>query len=171
MPCSKTIEELRFALSAFLYSLFFPPRYDGGCPSAAVRALWAMRELSEVGRGQHEPGCRNLRHLMWQTGKILEHCNSSEPNLYYFSVKWLSGIDTPQFSLIYCSFLCFKYNNFFLLQTRNAFTVTHVIIPKQSGGPDYCDTENEEELFLIQDQYDLITLGWIHVSKDGIFLQ
>lgn len=52
-------------------------------------------------------------------------------------------------------------------QTRNAFTVTHVIIPKQCGGPDYCDTENEEELFLIQDQYDLITLGWIHVSKDN----
>lgn len=49
------------------------------------------------------------------------------------------------------------------LQTKNAFTVTHVIVPKQCGGPDYCDTENEEELFLIQDQYDLITLGWIHV--------
>ena len=60
--------------------------------------------------------------------------------------------------------------NLFILQTRNAFTVTHVIIPKQCGGPDYCDTENEEELFLIQDQYDLITLGWIHVSEDGIFL-
>lgn len=53
---------------------------------------------------------------------------------------------------------------FYPPQTRNAFTVTHVIVPKQSGGPDYCDTENEEELFLIQDQYDLITLGWIHVS-------
>ena len=59
-------------------------------------------------------------------------------------------------SVCLCTFLC---------QTRNAFTVTHVIVPKQSGGPDYCDTENEEELFLIQDQYDLITLGWIHVSK------
>ncbi|MBN3296909.1 STBPA protein, partial [Amia calva] len=46
--------------------------------------------------------------------------------------------------------------------THNAFTVTHVVVPKQSGGPDYCDTENEEELFLVQDQYDLITLGWIH---------
>jgi len=55
----------------------------------------------------------------------------------------------------------------FVLQNRNAFTVTHVIVPKQSGGPDYCDTENEEELFLMQDQYDLITLGWIHVSRDG----
>ncbi|XP_033947340.1 STAM-binding protein-like A [Pseudochaenichthys georgianus] len=54
-----------------------------------------------------------------------------------------------------CGILCGKL-------TRNAFTVTHVIVPKQTGGPDYCDTENEEELFLIQDQYDLITLGWIH---------
>ncbi|XP_068422961.1 STAM-binding protein-like A [Clinocottus analis] len=54
-----------------------------------------------------------------------------------------------------CGILCGKL-------TRNAFTVTHVIVPKQSGGPDYCDTENEEELFLMQDQYDLITLGWIH---------
>ncbi|XP_045076289.1 STAM-binding protein-like A, partial [Coregonus clupeaformis] len=56
-----------------------------------------------------------------------------------------------------CGILCGKL-------LRNAFTVTHVIVPKQNGGPDYCDTENEEELFLIQDQYDLITLGWIHVS-------
>ncbi|XP_063066787.1 STAM-binding protein-like A [Engraulis encrasicolus] len=54
-----------------------------------------------------------------------------------------------------CGILCGKL-------TKNAFTITHVIVPKQCGGPDYCDTENEEELFLIQDQYDLITLGWIH---------
>ncbi|XP_012720768.2 STAM-binding protein-like A [Fundulus heteroclitus] len=54
-----------------------------------------------------------------------------------------------------CGILCGKL-------TRNAFTVTHVIVPKQCGGPDYCDTVNEEELFLIQDQHDLITLGWIH---------
>ncbi|XP_077099629.1 STAM-binding protein-like A [Siphateles boraxobius] len=54
-----------------------------------------------------------------------------------------------------CGILCGKL-------MKNAFTVTHVIVPKQSGGPDYCDTENEEELFLIQDQNDLITLGWIH---------
>uniref|UniRef100_UPI00398EE228 AMSH-like protease isoform X2 n=1 Tax=Pristiophorus japonicus TaxID=55135 RepID=UPI00398EE228 len=46
--------------------------------------------------------------------------------------------------------------------THDEFIITHVIIPKQSGGPDYCDTENEEELFTIQDQHELITLGWIH---------
>ena len=48
---------------------------------------------------------------------------------------------------------------------RNEFTITHVLIPKQSAGSDYCNTENEEELFLIQDQQGLITLGWIHVSS------
>lgn len=54
-----------------------------------------------------------------------------------------------------CGILCGKL-------MRNEFTITHVIVPKQSGGPDYCNTENEEELFLIQDQHSLITLGWIH---------
>ncbi|CAM5177729.1 unnamed protein product [Eretmochelys imbricata] len=54
-----------------------------------------------------------------------------------------------------CGILCGKL-------LRNEFTITHVIVPKQHGGPDYCNTENEEELFLIQDQDSLITLGWIH---------
>uniref|UniRef100_A0A8C5UCS3 STAM binding protein n=1 Tax=Malurus cyaneus samueli TaxID=2593467 RepID=A0A8C5UCS3_9PASS len=54
-----------------------------------------------------------------------------------------------------CGILCGKL-------MRNEFTVTHVIIPKQLGGPDSCTTENEEELFIIQDQHGLVTLGWIH---------
>lgn len=40
--------------------------------------------------------------------------------------------------------------------------VTHVILPKQSGTSDSCNTMNEEEIFDIQDQLNLITLGWIH---------
>ncbi|NWS50285.1 STABP protein, partial [Probosciger aterrimus] len=54
-----------------------------------------------------------------------------------------------------CGILCGKL-------MRNEFTITHVIVPKQHGGPDYCNTENEEELFMIQDQHSLVTLGWIH---------
>ncbi|NWI05471.1 STABP protein, partial [Tichodroma muraria] len=54
-----------------------------------------------------------------------------------------------------CGILCGKL-------MRNEFTVTHVIVPKQLGGPDSCTTENEEELFVIQDQHGLVTLGWIH---------
>lgn len=52
-------------------------------------------------------------------------------------------------------------------QTHNEFVLTHVIVPKQSSGPDYCDMENVEELFSYQDHHNLLTLGWIHV---GYFL-
>ncbi|KAM8837122.1 AMSH-like protease isoform 2-T2 [Spinachia spinachia] len=53
------------------------------------------------------------------------------------------------------SYLC-------LPQTHNEFTLTHVVVPKQSAGPDFCDMENVEELFRFQDQQSLLTLGWIH---------
>ncbi|XP_029392271.1 AMSH-like protease [Mus pahari] len=54
-----------------------------------------------------------------------------------------------------CGILCGKL-------THNEFTITHVVVPKQSAGPDYCDVENVEELFNVQDQHGLLTLGWIH---------
>ncbi|XP_072485080.1 AMSH-like protease [Notamacropus eugenii] len=54
-----------------------------------------------------------------------------------------------------CGILCGKL-------THNEFTITHVIVPKQSTGPDYCDVANVEELFCVQDQHNLLTLGWIH---------
>lgn len=46
----------------------------------------------------------------------------------------------------------------------NRLIITHVIVPKQSGSSDSCTTMNEEEIFDIQDQHNLITLGWIHVN-------
>ncbi|XP_062415933.1 AMSH-like protease isoform X2 [Pungitius pungitius] len=46
--------------------------------------------------------------------------------------------------------------------THNEFVLTHVVVPKQSAGPDFCDMENVEELFSFQDQQSLLTLGWIH---------
>lgn len=50
-------------------------------------------------------------------------------------------------------------------QTHDEFLLTHVVVPKQSAGPDYCDMENVEELFSFQDQHNLLTLGWIHVRE------
>lgn len=50
-------------------------------------------------------------------------------------------------------------------QMHNEFLLTHVVVPKQSAGPDYCDMENVEELFSFQDQHNLLTLGWIHVGQ------
>lgn len=46
---------------------------------------------------------------------------------------------------------------------NNEFWITHLLIPKQKGTSDSCTTQNEEDLFSVQDRYSLITLGWIHV--------
>lgn len=46
---------------------------------------------------------------------------------------------------------------------QNKLIITHVIVPKQKGTSDSCTTMNEEDIFDIQDQQNLITLGWIHV--------
>ncbi|KAM7381021.1 hypothetical protein PAMA_012046 [Pampus argenteus] len=54
-----------------------------------------------------------------------------------------------------CGILCGRLQ-------QNEFVLTHVVIPKQSAGPDFCDMENVEELFSFQDQHNLLTLGWIH---------
>ncbi|XP_055451297.1 STAM-binding protein-like [Psammomys obesus] len=42
------------------------------------------------------------------------------------------------------------------------YHITHIVIPLQEGGPDYCYATNEEELFFIQEELGLLTLGWIH---------
>ncbi|KAI7854006.1 hypothetical protein BDC45DRAFT_569553 [Circinella umbellata] len=54
-----------------------------------------------------------------------------------------------------CGILCGTLKN-------NVLTVTTMIIPRQSGTPDSCTTENEEELFDYQDSHELLTFGWIH---------
>lgn len=45
---------------------------------------------------------------------------------------------------------------------HNAFVITHLILPKQTGTSDTCIAEDEEDIFLFQEPRDLITLGWIH---------
>ncbi|KAK2174656.1 hypothetical protein NP493_786g01022 [Ridgeia piscesae] len=63
-----------------------------------------------------------------------------------------------------CGILCGQLS-------RNAFTITHLVIPKQTCTPDSCSTHNEEELFEYQDKFDLITLGWIHTHpSQTVFL-
>jgi STAM-binding protein len=46
--------------------------------------------------------------------------------------------------------------------SQGCLKLTHIIIPKQTGTADSCDTCNEEEIFDVLDGRDLITLGWIH---------
>lgn len=55
----------------------------------------------------------------------------------------------------------------FYLQAQNKLSITYIIVPKQRGKSDSCETLNEEELFDVQDKHDLIQLGWIHVCCHG----
>nr|XP_014350384.1 PREDICTED: STAM-binding protein [Latimeria chalumnae] len=118
----------------------------GGTPNSVVptgpptvdRSLKPAALISPGGNSETVDGLRHVavpREVCQKFLKIAE-ANTSR------------GVET-------CGILCGKL-------MRNEFTVTHVIVPKQCGGPDYCNTENEEEIFLIQDQEGLITLGWIH---------
>ncbi|XP_004348068.2 STAM binding protein [Capsaspora owczarzaki ATCC 30864] len=45
---------------------------------------------------------------------------------------------------------------------NSVLSITHLIVPKQSGTADSCTTSNEEELIDFQVAEDLITIGWIH---------
>ena len=44
----------------------------------------------------------------------------------------------------------------------NCFTITHLLVPKQSGTSETCYANNEEELAFEQEKLGLITVGWIH---------
>ncbi|KAL5036574.1 hypothetical protein BDV3_005777 [Batrachochytrium dendrobatidis] len=54
-----------------------------------------------------------------------------------------------------CGILCGRLQ-------KNEFTITNLVIPKQTATSDTCSTTNEEDLIEFQDKRDLITLGWIH---------
>jgi len=57
-----------------------------------------------------------------------------------------------------CGILCGRLE-------QHQLYVTHIILPKQNGTSDSCNTMNEEEIFDIQDQLHLITLGWYVISS------
>ncbi|CAN0436489.1 unnamed protein product [Lampetra fluviatilis] len=80
--------------------------------------------------------------------KVVVPSNLCEKFLAQVSENTARAVET-------CGILCGR-------MVQGVFTVTHVILPKQKGSSDSCLTENEEELFEIQDRYDLLTLGWIH---------
>lgn len=91
--------------------------------------------------GVHNPRVEGLRRVVVSRDLTYRFLLLADSNT-------ARGIET-------CGVLCGKL-------THNEFVLTHVVVPKQSAGPDYCDMENVEELFSFQDHHNLLTLGWIH---------
>jgi len=46
--------------------------------------------------------------------------------------------------------------------SHDTFTLTTLIVPKQTSTSDTVAMLNEEEIFDVQDSRELLTLGWIH---------
>lgn len=63
---------------------------------------------------------------------------------------------------------CLLTKVYFIIQEQNELIITHMILPKQKGTSDSCTTMCEEEIFDYQDKYNLITIGWIHVSFNHV---
>ncbi|XP_056651468.1 AMSH-like protease isoform X6 [Monodelphis domestica] len=113
------------------------PKSDPGQSPPVTRALKPAATLSAV----HNLVVEGLRCVLLPRDLCPRFLLLAESNT-------VRGIET-------CGILCGKL-------THNEFAITHVIVPKQSAGPDYCDVANVEELFSVQDQHSLLTLGWIH---------
>ena len=60
-----------------------------------------------------------------------------------------------------CGFLAGKIS-------QGKLVITHLVIPRQSGTPDSCTTENEEDFLIFLDEHDLITLGWVSWQKNKL---
>ncbi|XP_066449269.1 STAM-binding protein isoform X1 [Eleutherodactylus coqui] len=120
-----------------------PPLIPPGNDVVLPRPPVVDRTLKPTSTDHHEGfvSTDGLRHVRIPQEVCVKFLKLAEANTQ-------RGVET-------CGILCGK-----LMQDE--FTITHVIVPKQCGGPDYCNTENEEDLFVIQDQHGLITLGWIH---------
>uniref|UniRef100_A0A3B4AGS1 MPN domain-containing protein n=1 Tax=Periophthalmus magnuspinnatus TaxID=409849 RepID=A0A3B4AGS1_9GOBI len=104
--------------------------------------------LREEGAGPHESAnqeeqqrLEGLRRVVLPRDLTLRFLRLAESNTN-------RGLET-------CGVLCGRL-------AREELVVTHVVVPKQTSGPDFCDMENVEELFCFQDQQNLLTLGWIH---------
>uniref|UniRef100_A0A3B3DLP2 STAM binding protein-like 1 n=1 Tax=Oryzias melastigma TaxID=30732 RepID=A0A3B3DLP2_ORYME len=116
-----------------------------------LRCVVSEKPPSQCSGFIHVPGCmfdscagqrvEGLRRVVIPRDLTLRFLQLADSNT-------ARGIET-------CGVLCGRL-------TQNEFVLTHVVVPKQSAGPDFCDMENVEELFSFQDQKNLLTLGWIH---------
>ncbi|GAB1290986.1 STAM-binding protein [Apodemus speciosus] len=144
-PCGPLLPDLEQPCVDVAPSSPFPPTQTSDCnttmrpakPPVVDRSL-KPGALSVI---ENVPTIEGLRHIVVPRNLCSEF-------LQLASANTAKGIET-------CGVLCGKL-------MRNEFTITHVLIPRQNGGPDYCHTENEEEIFFMQDDLGLLTLGWIH---------
>lgn len=51
--------------------------------------------------------------------------------------------------------------------TNDTYLVSHLVVPRQTGSADRCDTEDEEGIWKYQTDHDLICVGELRSSSCG----
>jgi STAM-binding protein len=111
-------------------------------PSAAEPAVSpVMPTLTEAAPRFFSESGAPLRHLQMPSSLVPTFMSLASPNTK-------RGVET-------CGVLAGRLS-------KDAFTLTHLIVPKQEGTTDTCAMVAEEEILEAQDRQDLLTLGWIH---------
>lgn len=121
------------ASSAAISTPPMPPEPPVVSPVMSTTPVQAPRFFSESGAP--------LRHLQMPSSLVPTFMNLAAHNTK-------RGIET-------CGVLAGRLS-------KDAFTLTHLIVPKQEGTTDTCAMVAEEEILEAQDRLDLLTLGWIH---------
>lgn len=129
-----------------------PDVTDGSCVSQQPIRASVQPQGAGPNRAAPVPSAAGLAAAHTQRGDALRRV--VVPKDLTFRFLRLAESNTSR-GLETCGVLCGRL-------TRDELSVSHVVIPKQSSGPDFCDMENVEELFSFQDQQNLLTLGWIH---------
>ncbi|KAH6576258.1 hypothetical protein BASA62_001513 [Batrachochytrium salamandrivorans] len=122
---------------AVLPSSTLPPTYSFQAKKCSVYSYWRRTFV----RISHIPINDGLRKVYLPRTLMAAFLERAKPNTK-------KNLET-------CGILCGKLRH-------NEFTITTLVIPKQTATSDTCSTTNEEELFEFQDTHDLLTLGWIH---------
>lgn len=97
---------------------------------------------------------------------------SCKPSLYFSQSTDSSGNSVVLPDMVIAQFLSVAESNTRInketcgilmgRQMKNNFIITHLVIPKQKGTSDSCETLYEEELIPLAESQSLFILGWIH---------
>jgi len=162
-----------------------PPAYDlgqapgyvpAGLPSNSVQVLPSMPEVPSRGLkpATAPPAPADnysvpaVDRTLKPSSSLVDHFTSTggvTDNMYGLRTMLIPGEVALKFMNIALQNTLKSVETLALLcgtMSHDSFRITHLVVPKQTGTADSCDMMGEEDVFDVQDKYNLLTLGWIH---------
>ncbi|XP_013396532.1 STAM-binding protein-like [Lingula anatina] len=132
-------------------SIDLPPPYEPSAPPLPqedIRPTAPIVDRSSKPRVNHHTSIGGTSHNAHGLKDVICPADLMPKFLHLATANTARNVET-------CGILAGKLR-------QGAFTITNLLVPKQSGTSDSCSAEDEEAIFDYQDKHDLITLGWIH---------